>query len=538
MTDHNWRRFQRLSLSLPELGLLVDLSRTALAEDAPVSDPLVGGKYPSVFAEMERLERGEIANPDENRRVGHYWLRAPALAPDAATREEIESTVARIHRFAADVHACNIAPQKSAQFPQFRNLLVVGIGGSALGPQFVADSLTGVNDRMRIFFFDNTDPDGMARELHRIELAGGLGQTLTVVISKSGGTKETRNGMLVAKEAYETLGLSFERHAVAVTGNGSELDGVAASAKWLDRFPMWDWVGGRTSVLSAVGLLPAALQGFDIDALLEGAAACDAATRVPHVAKNPAALLALAWFRETEGRGLKDMVVLPYKDRLLLFSRYLQQLVMESLGKEKDVAGNVVHQGIAVYGNKGSTDQHAYVQQLRDGVANFFATFVEVAEDRGDGLRSLQVEPDVTSGDFLLGFLLGTRRALAENGRHSITLTLPDVSPRSIGVLIALYERTVGFYASLVAINAYHQPGVEAGKKAAAVVLETQAAILAALRRAPGTFRCAEEIAGESGRTEDVESVFKILEHLAANPDHGVGKKSGTTPFDTTYGAA
>src|SRR6202012_3172824 len=95
----------------------------------------------------------------------------------------------------------------------------------------------------------------------------------------------------------------------------------------------------------------------------------------------PAALLALMWDYIGDGRGKKDMVVLPYKDRLLLFSRYLQQLVMESLGKEKDLAGNIVHQGIAVYGNKGSTDQHAYVQQLREGVNNFFVTFIEVLKD-------------------------------------------------------------------------------------------------------------------------------------------------------------
>src|SRR5690606_39693049 len=101
----------------------------------------------------------------------------------------------------------------------------------------------------------------------------------------------------------------------------------------------------------------------------------------------PAALLALMWLHETGGKGLKDMVILPYKDRLLLFSRYLQQLVMESLGKEFDLEGKVVNQGIAVYGNKGSTDQHAYVQQLREGVNNFFVTFIEVLKDRSEERR-------------------------------------------------------------------------------------------------------------------------------------------------------
>src|SRR5207253_331995 len=131
--------------------------------------------------------------------------------------------------------------------------------------------------------------------------------------------------------------------------------------KWLARFPMFDWIGGRTSELSAVGLLPAALQGIDIMGMLAGAAACDEATRQRDTRANPAALLALMWHHATGGKGQKDMVVLPYKDRLLLFSRYLQQLVMESLGKRLDLQGKRVDQGIAVYGNKGSTDQHAYV---------------------------------------------------------------------------------------------------------------------------------------------------------------------------------
>src|SRR5206468_6487241 len=133
--------------------------------------------------------------------------------------------------------------------------------------------------------------------------------------------------------------------------------------------------------------------------------ACDVATRAHDTLKNPAALLALAWYHATGGKGAKDMVVLPYKDRLLLFSRYLQQLVMESLGKRLNLKGERVDQGIAVYGNKGSTDQHAYVQQLRDGVNNFFATFIRVLESGGP---AQEVAPGVTAGDYLHGFLLGT----------------------------------------------------------------------------------------------------------------------------------
>src|SRR5437763_14778799 len=117
------------------------------------------------------------------------------------------------------------------------------------------------------------------------------------------------------------------------------------------------------------------------------------------------------WFYAVEGRGAKYIVILPYKERLALFSKYLQQLVMESLGKRLDREGKVVHQGIAVYGNKGSTDQHAYVQQLRDGLDNFFVTFIEVLRDRAPERAGFFVEPGVTSGDYLSGFLQGTRRA-------------------------------------------------------------------------------------------------------------------------------
>jgi glucose-6-phosphate isomerase len=274
-----------------------------------------------------------------------------------------------------------------------------------------------------------------------------------------------------------------------------------------------------------VGLLPAALQGIDIDELLSGAAACDGATRARDVMRNPAAMMALAWFHATWGKGQKDMVVLPYKDRLLLFSRYLQQLIMESLGKRLDLDGRRVDQGLAVYGNKGSTDQHAYVQQLRDGINNFFVTFVGVLEAGGN---PMEVEPRITAGDYLHGFLLGTRAALFDNERWSMTITIPRVDARTVGALIALFERTVGLYANLINVNAYHQPGVEAGKKAASAILALQSAVLTALSTMP---QSAAQVAAAIGRSEEVETVYLLLEHLAANGRAKIadaGSPSGT----------
>jgi len=497
-----WKRFRDHLCVCPSIDLQLDISRMTF------DDTFFGRMALSMekaYAAMDLLEDGAIANPDESRMVGHYWLRDPKMAPSHELRSEIESAQAAIKVFAGDVHAGRVRPPKA---PRFARFLSIGIGGSALGPMFVADALGDPStDRLTPHFIDNTDPDGIARILRA--LSGKLAETLVLVISKSGATPEPRNGMVTVAAAYKAAGLEFHRHAVAVTGIGSALEKDAKD--WLARFPMWDWVGGRTSELSAVGLLPAALQGLDVEAMLSGAAACDEVTRQHDTPKNPAALMALMWYQATEGRGAKDLVVLPYKDRLLLFSRYLQQLVMESLGKRLDLQGNRVDQGIAVYGNKGSTDQHAYVQQLRDGVPNFFATFVRVLEEGGSGL---QVEPGVTAGDYLHGFLLGTRQALFENGRPSMTLTIRRADARSIGVLIALFERAVGFYATLVGINAYHQPGVEAGKKAAAAVLKLQAEVMKALGAEAQT---AVQIAAKIGSADSAEILYWVLEHLAAN---------------------
>jgi len=507
-----WERYKNRLYHHAELDLSVDTSRMNFPESY-LDD--MEPRLQKAYEEMAELEGGAVANPDEERMVGHYWLRAPELAPTPELSREIEATLATVKAFASSVHQGNIGAPDGHRF---ENLLVVGIGGSALGPQFVADSLGSPQDRMRVFFFDNTDPDGMDKVL--AEIGSGLKRTLAVVISKSGGTKETRNGMLEARQAFEKAGLNFAAHAVAVTGSGSELDGTASREEWLGILPMWDWVGGRTSVTSAVGLLPAALQGIDIDQLLAGSRICDQATRSRATGENPSALLALSWYHATDGKGGRDMVLLPYKDRLILFSRYLQQLIMESVGKELDRDGNKVLQGITVYGNKGSTDQHAYVQQLREGVLNFFVTFIEVLKDRGGA--SMMVEPGATSGDYLSGFFQGTRSALYEKDRESVTITIREITPMTVGALIALYERAVGLYASLINVNAYHQPGVEAGKKAAGTVLKLQGEILEMLRRHPSREFTCQDLAMTLARPEEVETVFMILRHLAANPDHGV----------------
>ncbi|MGB7085175.1 MAG: glucose-6-phosphate isomerase [Phormidesmis sp.] len=515
-----WKRYQDWLYYHEGLGLYVDVSRMSF-DDAFVTQ--LTPRFEDAFKAIEALEGGAIANPDEDRMVGHYWLRNPELAPSDELKKDITGTLSAVKNFANKIRSGEITPPTG---DRFTDVLSVGIGGSALGPQFVSKALASVDPDIDIHFIDNTDPVGIDHTFE--EIGDRLKSTLVLIISKSGGTPETRNGMVESKAAFERAGLDFAKQAVAITGEDSKLDKIAKSEGWLATFPMHDWVGGRTSELSAVGLLPAALQGIDIQAMLDGAKEMDEATRTHSIRKNPAALLALSWYFAGKGKGEKDMVVLPYKDSLLLFSRYLQQLVMESLGKEKDLDGNNVYQGIAVYGNKGSTDKHAYVQQLREGVPNFFATLIEVLKDR-EG-PSVDVEPGVTSGDYLSGLLQGTRRALFENHRDSITITVPDVSPRMVGALIALYERAVSLYALLVNINAYHQPGVEAGKKAAADVLDLQNQVKEVLSSTDQPLSLSE-IADKTGEPSKIENIYKIVRHLDAN---GRGVEIKGDPSDPT----
>ena len=536
-----WRQARVANTYHPELGMGIDVG--AMALDAAVLEQLRPAME-AALASMRALEAGAIANADEQRQVGHYWLRAAALAPEPAIAEAIVVAREQVQALAADIHAGRLAPQTAAHF---EHAVLVGIGGSCLGPQLVYDALgrtgqmaaagngpagdqrTGQKrDGLALHFIDNTDPDGVDRLL--AQLGEGLSRTLVVVISKSGGTKETRNGMLEMRAAFERKNLTFGAHAMAVTSVGSKLDDYAVEHGFLARLPMWDWVGGRTSVTSTVGLLPAALQGVDIDELLGGAAVMDILTRTEKdLWQNPAALLAAAWFDAGEGRGRRAMVMLPYKDRLVLVSRYLQQLVMESIGKRLDRDGVEVTQGLTVYGNKGSTDQHAYVQQLLDGPDNFFVTFLHVLRGRqGD---SLEVEPGVTSADYLFGFLRGTRRALAERGRRSLTIWLERLDARRLGAIIALYERAVGLYAELVNVNAYHQPGVESGKRAAADTLALHQRVLAAAGEAPLDV---EALAAAAG-TEDYDEVLAIALHAAENDQLRCVRGEGEAPWQWRF---
>ncbi|PSB66186.1 glucose-6-phosphate isomerase, partial [filamentous cyanobacterium CCP1] len=224
-----WQRYQDWLYHHEGLGLFLDISRVRF-DDAFVQT--IQPKFEKAFQDIAVLESGAIVNPDEDRMVGHYWLRDPDLAPTPELKQEIVETLKRIHAFADNVHAGKIHPPDA---PKFTDILSIGIGGSALGPQFVAEALGALDAPMSIHFIDNTDPAGIDRVLAK--LGDRLATTLVIVTTKSGGTPETRNGMVEVKQAYEQKGLNFAQHAVAVTGIGSKFDKLAQAEGWIDIFP-------------------------------------------------------------------------------------------------------------------------------------------------------------------------------------------------------------------------------------------------------------------------------------------------------------
>jgi len=451
----------------PSTGLVVDLGHPTGAQ--------VTDMNPALEA-MTALEAGSIANPDEGRQVGHYWLRSPNRAPSPETAAEIRTVVNRILEL--DVPHCD-------------TVLLVGIGGSALGPELVIDALRTENGR-RFFLIDTVDPDGMRRVLEKIEPK----MTLVLVASKSGSTLETRQALRVVEATFAQAGVCFEDHAIAITGADSSLSKQAHN--WRDQFPLWSWVGGRTSVTSPVGLIPMHLCGIDIEEFLAGAREMDRWTRKP-MECNPAAQLANIWHSSNKS----TLAVIPYCEHLRHLGRYLQQLIMESLGKALDRDGEAIHHGLTVYGNKGSADQHAIIQQLRDGPDDVMIHLIDCAHHPTDS--PLMAD----AADLQFALMAGTRAAMIEVDRTTVSITLPALSPKSLGALIALFERTVGLAAELANINAYNQPGVESGKQAATIQMAQIREVQGTLGAHPLT---AEKIAQTLGI--EPETAWRLATHL------------------------
>jgi glucose-6-phosphate isomerase len=379
-----------------------------------------------------------------------------------------EAAVAEITRFAEGVGQAH------------DHVLVLGIGGSALGTRALLEALRGpgwneLDDEAREFWprltvLDNVDPTSVAAALRRIDPR----RVLVNVVSKSGGTAETMAQYLVVRAwLEEALGSGATRHLVFTTdperGALRELarrEGIAALA-------VPPAVGGRYSVLSPVGLLPAALVGVRIEDLLRGARRALAAADTDEFTAHPAGLWSgLQWAADT-GLGRHIHVLMAYSDRLRAVGDWFCQLWAESLGKRVNREGAVVHVGPTPLAAVGAVDQHSLVQLLVEGPLDKTVTFLGVADHGEDvaipGRDGLPAELAYLAGHTLGGLLRAEREATAEAlaraGRMSCLVELADLSAESVGEALMFFQLATGYAGAWYGVDPFDQPGVELGKR-------------------------------------------------------------------------
>jgi len=363
----------------------------------------------------------------------------------------------------------------------FENLVVLGIGGSALGTVTLRDALLGPfwneldeegrDHYPRLFILDNVDPRTVAGLLDRIDLR----RTLFNVVSKSGTTAETMAQYLVVLgRLHEQLGEEPTRgHFLFTTDPSQGLLRKIANEEGIPALEIPPNVGGRFSVLSSVGLLPAAVVGIDILALLQGASEMAERCMNPVLRENPAGLLATLLHDADTKRGASIHVAMPYSDRLRSFAAWFQQLWAESLGKAKDRSGNVVNRGPTPLPALGTTDQHSLLQLLMEGPRDKVVMFLGVdgASDPVSIPRLHQEHPDLSYlGGHSLAELLDTERratieALRLQGRPNLSIRIPDLTPGLMGQLFMLFQVATVVAGNLYGVDPLDQPGVELSKK-------------------------------------------------------------------------
>ena len=351
---------------------------------------------------------------------------------------------------------------------RFNHFVVLGIGGSALGPIAVHQALSAGKDNAVDFLVeDNVDPETMAHLLDVIDLE----KTMFNVITKSGKTSETMAQMMWVAGALKKAGLQLKDHMIATTDahNGNLLK--IAQREDLKTFYIPSDVGGRFSVLCPVGLLPAAVCGYDIRALLKGAADMDALCS--RQSGNPAALYALLHMMGMK-KGMNISVIFPYADSLKYMADWHAQLWAESLGKKYDASGCEVYTGQTPVKALGVTDQHSQLQLYTEGPFDKITTFLKAGRFRRDvGIpEAFEYIDDIA---FLAGQSFGTlieaessatRYALVKAGRPSVTITLGEVGAYTLGALIHFFEMATAYAGEMLHIDTFDQPGVEQGKRA------------------------------------------------------------------------
>lgn len=363
---------------------------------------------------------------------------------------------------------------------QFEVLVVLGIGGSALGTTAVHRALRppfwneldgdAREHYPRLYVLDNVDPHTVGALLDRLE----PGRTLFNVISKSGSTAETLAQYLVVRDWLEgSLGDGWRRHLVMTTEEGSGPLRRIADQEGIETLPIPLDVGGRFSVLSTVGLFPVGLVGVDVARLVAGARDMAERCDTSDLDGNPAGLFAVLQFLAHSEHGAAIHVMMPYADRLLAIGDWFRQLWAESLGKRLDLSGAEVFTGPTPVTALGATDQHSQVQLYMEGPFDKTITFLSVL-DPGDDVAIPSAHEALDAIAYLGGHTLGellraeesaTAAALASHGRMNLTIELPRVDAHAVGQLLMMLEIATVYAGALYGIDPLDQPGVELGKK-------------------------------------------------------------------------
>jgi len=372
--------------------------------------------------------------------------------------------------------------------PEIDTVVTLGIGGSSLGPRALYSALAPAFDQLaqrspgmprRLFFPDNIDPVTFAGLLERLP----LDRVLWNVVTKSGGTAETCAQLLVVTDQLDKrLGPDrAKRHIVFTTDPAKGALRAIARERGYPVFDIPPNIGGRYSVLSPVGLLPAALAGLDVMGLCDGAARMRDRALVPDLATNPALLLATLLHHHHFVRGRAMTVMMAYVDGLYDTADWFRQLWAESLGKEKSTDGRVVNVGPTPIAARGATDQHSQLQLYAEGPDDKVYLFVSTAQ-RGNEIKIpggalAQSQPELAYlpghglGELLDAELVGTTSSLVRRGRPVGRLTLSRVSGEALGELMMLLEATTAFAGPLYGVDPFDQPGVEEAKRLAFAAL-------------------------------------------------------------------
>jgi glucose-6-phosphate isomerase len=429
-----------------------------------------------VLEQYQAVLDGAVMNESEKRMVLHHLTRgecgSQVIHAGENLREFYSGEQLRYAAFAREVHEGSI---RSSDGGCFTHLCQIGIGGSDLGPRALYLALEQWARRekqlkMEAEFISNVDPDDAAAVLGRLDLA----RTLFILVSKSGTTQETLTKAALVRKALKDADLEPAAHMVAVTGQGSPL---AQDAQMLERFYIDDFVGGRFSSTSAVGgvVLSLAFGGEVFEQLLAGAHQQDRLALKKDLYNNPALLDALLGVYMRNCLGFSATAVLPYSQALSRFPAHLQQVDMESNGKQVNRYGEKVHYatGPVVFGEPGTNGQHSFYQLLHQGTDVVPLQFIGFSAAQSNGDRKLD---GVTSQEKLNANLAAQIVAFARGkqvsslndsfpGKRPVTLIhAPRLTPRCLGALLAHYENKVMFQGFLWNLNSFDQPGVQLGK--------------------------------------------------------------------------